>query len=104
MHFRLVFLSLGLVFTLGLLLIAVIDPLFGNCTLHKARVISSDQESSTIALPDGSVARVPVGNLKEESLVNVGAKHRLFSQVPVYKIKAIDLPQTNNNVVQQLKI
>ncbi|MGS0681874.1 hypothetical protein ACVBIL_11975 [Shewanella sp. 125m-7] len=104
MHFRLSLLSLGLVFTLGLLLTAVVDPLFGNCTLHKARVISSGQESSTIALPDGSVARVPVGNLKEQSLIKVGAKHRLFSQVPVYKVKAIELVEINNNAIEVSKI
>ncbi|ABZ75205.1 conserved hypothetical protein [Shewanella halifaxensis HAW-EB4] len=72
---------------LGLLLIAVFDPLIGNGKPVKARVISSDDESSTIALPDGSVACLTVGNLKKDSRVQVTAKQRLFSQIPVYKLK-----------------
>lgn len=87
MHFKNLFLSTSLVMMLGLLLIAVFDPLIGNCKSVKARVISSDDESTTIALPDGSVARVAVGNLKKHSRVNVTAKLRLFSRLPVYKIK-----------------
>lgn len=79
---------------LGLLLIAVFDPLIGNCKSVKARVISSDDESTTIALPDGSVARVAVGNLKKDSRIEVTAKQRLFSRLPVYKLKQIlSLPQ-----------
>lgn len=100
MHFGNLFLSLGLVFSLGLLLTAVIDPLIGSCSIHSARVISSDKESSTIALPNGSVSTVAVGNLKEQSLIRVGAKRRLFSRVKVYEVKAIDLPQVDKNVMQ----
>lgn len=72
---------------LGLLLIAVFDPLTGNGKSVKARVISSDDESSTIALPDGSVARVDAGNLRKDSRVKVTAKQRLFSRLPVYRLK-----------------
>ncbi|MCL1145506.1 hypothetical protein AB4298_10780 [Shewanella sp. 10N.261.52.F9] len=104
MHFSNILLSLGLVLSLGLLLTAVIDPLIGNCSIHKARVISSAAESSTIALSNGTVARVDVGNLKEQSLIKVGAKRRLFSRVKVYKVKATDLPQTTKNTMQVSKI
>ncbi|GIU44599.1 hypothetical protein TUM4438_16160 [Shewanella sairae] len=104
MHFGNILLSLGLVFTLGLLATAVIDPLIGNCSVHSARVISSDKESSTIALPNGTVSSVAVGNLKEQSLIQVGAKRRLFSRVKVYKVKAVDLPQAHKNVMQFSKI
>ncbi|GIU06522.1 MULTISPECIES: hypothetical protein [unclassified Shewanella] len=94
MHFRNLFLSTGLVMTLGLLLIAVIDPLISNGKSLKARVIDSDEDSSTIALPDGSIARVAVGNLKEQSLIKVAAKQRLFSRLPVYKLtQTLSQPQ-----------
>ncbi|WP_223296596.1 hypothetical protein [Shewanella pealeana] len=73
--------------TLGLLLIAVIDPLISNGKSLKARVIDSNEDSSTIALPDGSIARVAVGHLKEQSLIKVAAKKRLFSRLPVYELK-----------------
>ncbi|GIU37610.1 hypothetical protein L2719_20225 [Shewanella schlegeliana] len=87
MHFRNLFLSTSLVMMLGLLLIAVFDPLMGSGKSVKARVISSDDESSTIALPDGSIARVAVGNLKKDSRVKVTAKQRLFSRLSVYKLR-----------------
>ncbi len=104
MHFGNILLSLGLVFTLGLLATAVIDPLIGKCTQYKARVISSDPDSSTIALPNGTVARVNMGNLKEQSLIRVGAKSRLFSRVKEYQVKATDLPQVRKNTMQVSKI
>ncbi|MCL1051105.1 hypothetical protein L2755_15925 [Shewanella abyssi] len=82
-----ILLTTGLVFTLGLLIMAVVDPLFGQCRSTKARVINSDQQSSTIALADGSIALLPVGNLEMHSLVNVGVKQRLFSGTSEYKLK-----------------
>ncbi|MCL1057375.1 hypothetical protein L2729_05120 [Shewanella gelidimarina] len=81
-----ILLATGLVFTLGLLILAVVDPLFGQCKSIKARVINSNHQTSTIALPNGSVARVPVGNLEEESHVQVGVKQRLFSGTSEYKL------------------
>ena len=81
--------------TLGLLLIAVIDPLISNGKSLKARVIDSNEDSSTIALPDGSIARVDAGNLKEQSVIKVAAKQRLFSRLPVYKLtQTLSQPQT----------
>jgi len=83
-----ILLTTGLVFTLGLLIMAVVDPLFGQCKSTNARVINSDQQSSTIALADGSIALLPVGNLKVHSQVNVGVKQRLFSGTSEYKLKS----------------
>ena len=82
-----ILLASGLVAALGLLVMVVVDPLFGQCASSEARVISSDQQTSTIALPNGSVARVPVGNLAPQSQVIVGAKQRLFSGTHEYQLR-----------------
>ncbi len=104
MHLGNLILSLGLVCSLGLILTAVIDPLFGKCTIHSARVISSDRDSSSIALSNGTVSTVATGNLKAQSLILVGAKRRLFSRVKVYKVKSVDQPQPQKNTLQLSQI
>ncbi|MCL1092147.1 hypothetical protein [Shewanella kaireitica] len=92
-----ILLASGLVVTLGLLIMVVVDPLFGQCASTEARVISSDQQSSTISLPDGSVARVSVGNLAPQSQVTVGAKQRLFSGTHEYKLKLSNIDKSAEN-------
>ncbi|MFT5789222.1 MAG: hypothetical protein ACI8SJ_001337 [Shewanella sp.] len=94
-----ILLATGLVFTLGLLILAVVDPLFGQCESTEARVINSDHQTSTIALPDGSIALLPVGNLETHSQVNVGVKQRLFSGTSEYKLKQ---PSSPPNPVSKL--
>ncbi|MEZ9821750.1 hypothetical protein AB4238_14200 [Shewanella sp. 10N.286.45.A1] len=92
-----ILLASGLAVTLGLLAMVVVDPLFGQCASTEARVISSDPQSSTISLPNGSVARVDVGNLAPQSQVVVGAKQRLFSGTHEYKLKLSNIDQSAKN-------
>ncbi|WOT05569.1 hypothetical protein [Shewanella youngdeokensis] len=87
-----ILLTSGLVFTLGLLFLTVIDPLWGQSKSAKARVVSSNDLTSIIALPNGTIGRIKVGNLTQDSRVMVGVKQRLFSGSNEYQFQFTLLP------------
>ncbi|WP_076414329.1 hypothetical protein [Shewanella sp. UCD-KL12] len=84
-----ILLTLALATSFGLLVITVIDPLFGACHRFEAKVITSDAQSSTITLPNGRVTVLDKGNLTPNSEIKVAAKSRLVSGVEEYKFKSV---------------
>lgn len=77
----------SLAIMLCILVLAAVDPLVGQSTLLSARVIKSDSHSSTLALPDGRITVIDIGNLVTGSMVKLCSQQHLISGSDSFRLK-----------------